>query len=325
MSVGIVGAGVIGAGWVARFVVHGKSVRVFDPQADEQRVRATVDAAASCLQTVYDVPLPAPGALEFANNLADAVRDATWVQESTPEVLHTKQQLLADIEKLTPPETIIASSTSGFTPSALSQDLTRPERMLVCHPFNPVYLLPLVEVVSCPDSTAVAEAQALLQAVGMKPLLLGREIDAHIADRLLEAMWREALWLVRDGVATTGQIDDAIRFGFGLRWAQMGLFETYRLGGGEQGMQHFLQQFGPALQWPWSRLTDVPDLDQTLIERIARQTEEHAGGVSVQAASEARDRNLVAILRALKETNAGAGAHLAAWEAGAAFAGTTCQ
>ncbi len=318
MSIGIVGAGVIGAGWVARFVVHGRSVRVFDPQADEHRVRATVDAAASRLQDVYDVPLPAPGALEFADTLADAVRHATWVQESTPEVLQTKQQLLADIEKLTPPEAIIASSTSGFTPSALSQDLTRPERMLVCHPFNPVYLLPLVEVVSCPDSTAVAEAQVLLQAVGMKPLHLRREIDAHIADRLLEAVWREALWLVRDGVATTGQIDDAIRFGFGLRWAQMGLFETYRLGGGEQGMRHFLQQFGPALQWPWSRLTDVPELDDALIERIAQQTEEHAAGASVQAATEVRDRNLVAILRALKETGAGAGAHLAAWEAGVA-------
>ena len=149
----------------------------------------------------------------------------------------------------------------------------------------------------------------------MRPLVLAKEIDAHIADRLLEAVWREALWLVRDGIATTEQVDDAIRYGFGLRWAQMGLFETYRLGGGEAGMRHFLRQFGPALAWPWSRLTDVPELDETLIETIAQQSDAQARGQDIETLERLRDQNLVAILRALKSVDSAAGAHLNEWEA----------
>ncbi|GGE87488.1 hypothetical protein GCM10007285_13880 [Stappia taiwanensis] len=144
----------------------------------------------------------------------------------------------------------------------------------------------------------------------MYPLQVRKEIDAHIADRLLEAVWREALWLVRDGVATTGEIDDAIRYGFGLRWAQMGLFETYRIAGGEAGMRHFLAQFGPCLAWPWSRLTDVPELTEDLVETIASQSDDQAVGVSIRELERTRDDNLVAMLQALKGQDAAAGALL---------------
>ena len=133
---------------------------------------------------------------------------------------------------------------------------------------------------------------------------------------MLEAVWREALWLVKDGVATTAEIDAVIRNGFGLRWAQMGLFETYRIAGGDAGMRHFLAQFGPALQWPWSRLTDVPEMDEALVELIAAQSDAQAGGVSVAEMTDERDRNLVAILKALKTTGGGAGSHLTGYEAG---------
>ena len=148
---------------------------------------------------------------------------------------------------------------------------------------------------------------ATYASVSMKPLHVRVEIDAFIADRLLEAVWREALWLVNDGVATTEEVDDAIRYGFGLRWAQMGLFETYRLGGGEGGMAHFLRQFGPSLQWPWSKLTDVPDLDEALITRIADQSDAQSGHHTLGELERARDRNLVAILRALEGHRWGAG------------------
>ena len=142
-----------------------------------------------------------------------------------------------------------------------------------------------------------------------------KEIDAHIADRLLEVIWREALWLVKDDVATTQEIDDAIRLGFGLRWAQMGLLETYRTAGGEAGMRHFIAQFGPCLEWPWTRLTDVPELTEDLIDKIAEQSDAHSGSMTVRELERHRDQNLVGLLRALKDRDSAAGAHINAHQA----------
>ncbi|MEL6588077.1 MAG: thioesterase family protein, partial [Pseudomonadota bacterium] len=147
----------------------------------------------------------------------------------------------------------------------------------------------------------------LPECLGMFPLTLRQEVDAHIADRLLEAVWRESLWLVHDGIATTEQIDAAIRMGFGLRWAQMGLFETYRIAGGEAGMAHFLAQFGPALAWPWTKLTDVPDLSDAFVAKIAAQSDAQSGHMSIRELERKRDENLVGLLRALKQSKAGAG------------------
>jgi carnitine 3-dehydrogenase len=256
--------------------------------------------------------MPAEGELEFADSIEAAVTDADWIQESVPEDLGIKHRVLAEVEQHAPADTIIGSSTSGFKPGELQEGATHPGRIMVTHPFNPVYLLPLAEVVA---GDAVSESDrdracATLSAIGMKPLVVRKEIDAHIADRFLEAVWREALWLVKDDVATTGEIDDAIRFGFGLRWAQMGLFETYRLAGGEAGMKHFIAQFGPCLQWPWTRLTDVPELTDELVEKIADQSDAQSGAYSIRELERIRDRNLVGILRALKERDWGAGAIL---------------
>jgi len=150
----------------------------------------------------------------------------------------------------------------------------------------------------------------------MFPLHIRAEVPAHIADRLLEAVWREALWLISDGIATTQEIDEAIRMGFGLRWAQKGLFETYRIGGGAGGMRHFLEHFGPALELPWTKLTEVPDWTPELVETIAAQSDAQAGAKSVGDLEAERDLNLVAILRGLKREGHGAGAHLAALDRG---------
>lgn len=313
----VIGAGVIGAGWAARFALHGWSVSVFDPLPDSPaRVATVADRARTSLSALYDVALPSEGHIEFAPSVEAAIAEADWVQENVPERLEAKRSLFESLSPHIGADTVLASSTSGFKPSALCDDLSCADRFVVCHPFQPVYLLPAVEVVPGErTSRAVTErACAVLESIGMSPTLIEQEIDAHVADRLLEAVWREALWLVKDGVATTAEIDAVIRNGFGLRWAQMGLFETYRLAGGDAGMRHFLAQFGPALQWPWSRLTDVPEMDAALVEQIASQSDAQAGAASIAELTEARDRNLVAILRALKESGGGAGKEIAAFE-----------
>ncbi len=301
----IVGGGVIGGGWAARFLLNGWDVAVFDPDPDaERKLRAVLDNARAALPMLYEARLPKEGHLSFAATLDEAVRGAAYVQESVPESLELKRRVYAKIEAVNA-DALIGSSTSGFKPSDLAQGMAGGERLFVAHPFNPVYLLPLVELVG--PAAATKPASDILRSIGMYPLTLRAEIDAHIADRLLESVWREALWLVNDGIATTEEIDAAIRMGFGLRWAQMGLFETYRIAGGEGGMAHFVKQFGPALQWPWSRLTDVPELTGELADRIGAQSDAQSGALSIRELERLRDRNLVAILRALRREGSAAG------------------
>ena len=306
----IIGAGVIGGGWGARFLLSGWSVNVYDPNPEAVRQVSEVLAnARRSLPGLLDVALPAEGRLTFCDSIAEAVEDAEWIQESVPERLDLKREIYAEIQRTASVHAVLGSSTSGFKPGELAAGASNPGQIVVCHPFNPVYLLPLVEVVAHErqDATVLKTAQSILAELGMKPLLVRKEIDAHIADRLLEAVWREALWLVKDAIATTEEIDDAIRFGFGLRWAQMGLFETYRIAGGEQGMAHFIEQFGPCLSWPWTKLTDVPELTDELIQQIAQQSDKQSGAYSIRELERQRDNNLVAILRALKWQGWGAG------------------
>ncbi|MGR3321445.1 MAG: carnitine 3-dehydrogenase [Pseudooceanicola sp.] len=309
----IIGAGVIGAGWAARFLLNGWDVRVFDPEPGaEARLNAILDRARLALPGLGDVALPPEGQLTFRRLISEAVEGAAWIQESVPERLELKQTLYKKITEHAAPDAILASSTSGFTPSELQATAKEPGQILVAHPFNPVYLIPLVELVHSdknhPDQ--IDNAKDILRSLGMYPLRVRAEISAHIADRLLEAAWREALWLVRDDVATTQEVDEAIRMGFGLRWAQMGIFETYRIAGGEGGMAQFLAQFGPALKWPWTKLTDVPDLTEELVARIAEQSDDQSGDYDLAELEAQRDRNLVGIMRALMAEDWGAGSVL---------------
>lgn len=307
----VVGGGVIGGGWAARFLLNGWDACIFDPDLEAARkIDAVLANARLSLPRLYDHALPPEGRLSIADDLGAAVADADWVQESAPERLAIKRKILGEISRLAPASAIIGSSTSGFTPTELNAEGAR---AIVAHPFNPVYLLPLVELVG--DAQATASAAAILTGVGMYPLTVRKEIAAHIADRLLEAVWRESLWLVKDGVATTEEIDEAIRMGFGLRWAQMGLFETYRTAGGEAGMRQFMAQFGPALNWPWSKLTNVPEFTDALVDLIAEQSDAQSGHMTIRNLERRRDANLVGIMRALKETGSGAGAVVASHEA----------
>ena len=308
MNIGVVGAGVIGGGWAARFLLHGHDVAVYEPSAaTAAALPAIIDRAARAYAGLgYD---KGRGTLTMVESI-DAVCDgAAIVQESVPEVIELKQRVLGAIDAASEPAAIIGSSTSGLLPTKLQESLVHPDRLVVGHPFNPVYLLPLVEVVGGQQtSTATIDrARELYGAVGMHPLVVRKEIDAFIADRLLEAVWREALWLVHDGVATTTEIDEAIMYGFGLRWAQMGMFETYRIAGGPAGMRHFMTQFGPALAWPWSKLTDVPPFTDELVDLITEQSDAQSGHRTIDQLMDERDANLVAIMAALRERRWGAG------------------
>ncbi|HEY9038837.1 MAG TPA: carnitine 3-dehydrogenase [Roseovarius sp.] len=304
MTAAIIGGGVIGGGWAARFLLNGWDVRIFDPDPEAKRkIGEVLDNARHALPMLYDYAMPGEGALTFHDTAAEAVTGADWIQESVPERLEMKHRVYAEIQGACREDAIIGSSTSGYKPTELQEGASRPGQIMVCHPFNPVYLLPLIEVVATPasDPATVDRAADILTSVGLYPLRVRKEIDAHIADRFLEAVWREALWLVKDGIATTEEIDNAIRYGFGIRWAQMGLFETYRVAGGEAGMKHFIDQFGPCLKWPWTKLMDVPELTDELAQMIADQSDEQSGHLTIRQLERKRDGNLIAMMRALKQ------------------------
>lgn len=313
----VIGGGVIGGGWIARLLENGINVHVYDPDENAaSKIDAILANAAIANAALLEVARPARGALVFCDTIGEAVKDAQLIVEAVPERLQLKQKVYREIEADAASDAIIASSTSGILPTDLQEGLQHPERLLVAHPFNPVYLLPLVELVGGEKtgSETIERAKQIYKSIGMRPLHVRKEIEAFIADRFLEAVWREALWLVKDDIATTEEIDDAIRFGFGLRWAQMGLFETFRMAGGDAGMRHFIEQFGPCLKWPWTKLMDVPELTDELVDKIAGQSDAQSGKYSIGELERIRDKNLVDILKALKSNQWGAGQTLAAYE-----------
>ncbi|MFB9867440.1 L-carnitine dehydrogenase [Vreelandella sulfidaeris] len=295
----VIGTGVIGNGWIARALAHGWDVVAFDPDPKAPaRTRAFVDSAWSSLTQLGLAPNASIDRLSFVTSIEEAVTGADLIQENVPERLELKQEILAAIDATAAPDVIIGSSTSGFKPTDLQQRCQRaPGRVMVAHPFNPVYLLPLVELVGGEATHAeqLSTAQALYQALAMRPLVVRREIEGHIADRLMEALWREALHLVNDGVATTEEIDAAVVYGCGLRWSLMGTFLTFHLAGGEPGMRHMLEQFGPALKLPWTKL-QAPELTDELIDKVVEGCEYQAAGRSVATLDRRRDDFLVELL-----------------------------
>lgn len=295
----VIGTGVIGNGWIARALAQGWDVVAFDPAADaEVRTRDFVTSAWPSLEKLGLAESANPARLSFVDSLETAVKGADLIQENIPERLELKQEILAAIDAAAAPNVIVGSSTSGFKPSDLQRDCRQaPGRVIVAHPFNPVYLLPLVELVGGEATSAeqTGIAQKLYQSLAMRPLIVRREIEGHIADRLMEALWREALHLVNDGVATTEEIDAAVVYGCGLRWALMGTFMTFHLAGGESGMRHMLEQFGPALKLPWTKL-EAPELTDELIEKVVEGSEFQAAGRSVAELDRRRDDFLVELL-----------------------------
>ncbi|AMS40810.1 carnitine 3-dehydrogenase [Aminobacter aminovorans] len=313
-----IGGGVIGAGWVARLLLNGIDVSIFDPDPEATRkVSEVMKGARRAYKQMVPGGLPKEGKLTYATTIAEAVADADFIQESVPERLDLKHKVLAEIDMHAPANAIIGSSTSGIKPSDMQVAMKKhPERLVVGHPFNPVYLLPIVEIVggikTFPE--AIEVAKEIYSSIGMKPVVIRKEIEAFVGDRLLEAAWREALWLIKDGICSVEELDDIMRYGFGLRWAQMGMFQVYRVAGGEAGMRHFMAQFGPCLQWPWTKLMDVPEFNDELVELIAGQSDDQSSKWSIRELEKIRDDNLVAIMDALSKQNKGKG-----WGAGALY------
>ena len=290
-------------------LLNGVDVAISDPNPEAETILTEVLANAVVAYDDLGLPTDRQGTYRFAESVADAVADAEFIQESVPERPDLKAAVFAQIEEAAPSSTVIGSSTSGIRPSAMQETMQHPERLVVGHPYNPVYLLPMVEVVGGEQTSSetIEHAQDFYRSIGMKPVHVRVEIDAFIGDRLLEAVWREALWLVNDGVATTQEIDDVITHGFGLRWAQMGLFETYRVAGGAGGFRHFIEQFGPALEWPWTKLMDTPDFTPELVDKIVTQSDAQSGHHDVRELERIRDRNVVGFLKVLEENNWAAG------------------
>ncbi len=296
------GTGVIGSGWVARALAHGLDVVAWDPgQNAEEILRANVANAWPALEKVGLKPGASQSRLKFVKTIAECVKDADFIQESAPERQDLKIKMHAEASKAAKPNAIIGSSTSGLLPTEFYAEAVNPERCLVGHPFNPVYLLPLVEVVGGEktSSEAIEAAKKIYAELGMRPLHVRKEVPGFIADRLLEALWREALHLVNEGVATTGEIDDAIRFGAGIRWSFMGTFLTYTLAGGDAGMRHFMSQFGPALELPWTKLI-APKLTDKLIDDVVAGTEPQKMGRSIKELERYRNDCIIAVIDAIK-------------------------
>ncbi|MDB5383345.1 MAG: 3-hydroxyacyl-CoA dehydrogenase NAD-binding [Rhodospirillales bacterium] len=304
--VAVIGAGTIGASWTAWFLSRGLTVVASDPSPDAPAlIRRMVENAWPGLAQLGAVAGADPGAWSFEPDPARAVEDADFVQESAPERLAIKQPLLAAIDAVLPPDVVIASSTSGLLASQLSAGCAHPERVVIGHPFNPPHLIPLVEVVGGAKASpeAVAAAMAFYRAIGKHPIALAKEVPGHLANRLQAALWREAVHLVAEGVASVADVDAAISEGPGLRWALMGPHLTFHLAGGEGGMQHFLDHLLPAMRGWWADLGQ-PDVDAALGATLVAGVADEAGGRDVRALAEARD---AALLRILAARGAGGG------------------
>ena len=309
-TIGLLGTGVIGAGWAARALHTGINVVAsdIDPKMEDWINEAVENALPSLQSLTEGITLPPKGKLTFTTDPISMSQQVDFIQENIPEVLDIKRKSLKSIAEVTNKEIIISSSTSGFMPTELQQGMTFPERFIVGHPFNPVYLCPLVEIVGGKETSDKVKniAKNFYESMGMHTLMLRKEVPGHISDRLQEAMWREILHALNDDIATTGELDESIVYGPGLRWSIMGMNQIYMIAGGKGGARHFIEQFGPALKWPWSHLK-APELSNEIIDRFVEGVEAQSQGKSIREMEKIRDECLVAIQKVLSKHNMGSG------------------
>jgi carnitine 3-dehydrogenase len=297
--IAVVGTGVIGASWAAYFLAKGFDVAATDPaDGAEKRLRTLVDASWPALERVGLAEDASRNRLRFDRDIRRAVEGCAFIQENGPERVDVKRDFLAEISAAAPSDSLIATSSSGILISDIQDAAAHPERVVLGHPFNPPHLMPLVEVVGgrLTSEAAVEQALAFYRSIGKKPIHIRREVKGHIANRLQAALWREAFYLVEQGIASVEDVDTAVAHGPGLRCALLGPFLNMHLSGGARGIAHVLEHLGPPMESWWRDLGDVA-LNEELNRAIVRGVTEELGGADLAQLTSERDHTLGALLR----------------------------
>ena len=302
-KIAVVGTGVIGTGWIIRFLFNKKKIKIYDPSDKQKKFLLNeIKRTTQLLKKFYKKTIDIDNQLKFCSSIKEAVSNADLIQENAPENEKLKIRIIKEISQHTKKSSIIASSSSGLLPSKIQSKAKHPERVLIAHPFNPVYLLPLVEIVPGKKTAKVnvLAANKFYTKIGMKTLILKKELPGYLSDRLQESMWRESLHIINEGFASTKDLDEAIIYGPGLRWSLMGTFLTFHLAGGEMGMKHMLEQFGPALKLPWTNLK-APKLTNSLKKKIIEGTKIQSKNKSISNLANQRDNFLIDLQKLLKK------------------------
>ena len=302
-KVAVIGTGVIGAGWIIRCLAHNKIVYAFDKDLElKKNLVKEIKRTWPFVKKLFNKKTLNLKNFKYFTSIEDTLKDADFIQECATENYSLKTKLMSSISKYSKKNAIIASSSSGLLPSRVFSKCKYPERGLIGHPFNPVYLLPAVEIVPGKKTSKkfINQAKKFYQSISMNPIMIKKELPGYLSDRLQEALWREGLHIINEGYATTKDLDRAIEDGPGLRWSLMGTFLTFHLAGGKSGMKHMLEQFGPALKLPWTKLK-APKLSNKLINRLVLGTKKQSKGRSVSKISNIRDEYLVKLQQLRKK------------------------
>ena len=302
-KVAVIGTGVIGAGWIIRCLAHNKIVYAFDKDLElKKNLVKEIKRTWPFVKKLFNKKILNLKNFKYFTSIEDTLKDADFIQECATENYSLKTKLMSSISKYSKKNAIIASSSSGLLPSRIFSKCKYPERALIGHPFNPVYLLPAVEIVPGKKTSKkfINQAKKFYQSISMNPIMIKKELPGYLSDRLQEALWREGLHIINEGYATTKDLDRAIEDGPGLRWSLMGTFLTFHLAGGKSGMKHMLEQFGPALKLPWTKLK-APNLSRKLINRLVEGTKKQSKGKTVEKISNIRDEYLVELQKLRKK------------------------
>ena len=296
--VAVIGTGVIGAGWIIRCLAHNKIVHAFDRDIKlKKNLISEIKKTWPQVKRLFKKKKLKLKNFKFFSNIEECLKEADLIQECATENYTLKTKLFNTIGKYAKPSAIISSSSSGLLPTKIFSKCKNPDRAIIGHPFNPVYMLPAVEIVPGKKTTKknLDKAKKFYKSISMNPIMIKKELPGYLSDRLQEALWREGLHIINEGHATTEQLDRAIEDGPGLRWSLMGTFLTFHLAGGKSGMRHMLEQFGPALKLPWTKLK-APNLSNKLINRLVDGTRKQSKRKSVAKISEIRDQYLLDLL-----------------------------
>ena len=302
-KVAVIGAGVIGTGWIIRCLAHNKKVIAFDKNIKlKKRLVSEIKRTWPYVKKLFNKKKLNLKNFKFATSIKEALKDVDFIQECVTENYKIKINLMSIIGKYSRPNAIISSSSSGLLPTKIYSQCKNPERTMIGHPFNPVYMCPGVEIVPGKKTKKkfLNETNKFYKSISMNPIMIKKELSGYLSTRLQEALWREALHIINEGYASTKDLDRSIEDGPGLRWSLMGVFLTFHMAGGKAGMKHMLRQFGPALKLPWTKLK-APKLSKKLSSRIIAGTRQQAKGKSVAMISNIRDEYLVNLQKLRKK------------------------